>query len=102
MVGRDAELRRLVRLAASPQSQVVLVAGEAGIGKSRLVQEFLAGQPADTRVLVLAADPGALGRPFGPLLDAVDDSADKGLSLDPATLDLLADPARGAVERLRA
>jgi DNA-binding CsgD family transcriptional regulator len=104
MVGRDVELRRLVRLAAGPQSQVALVAGEAGIGKSRLVQELLVSLPSETRVVVGQADPGAFGRPFGLLLDAVDEvvGADRPPGLDPAALDLLADPARGGVERLRA
>ncbi|GII21773.1 LuxR family transcriptional regulator [Planosporangium mesophilum] len=110
MVGRDAELRRLVRLAAGPGSQIALVAGEAGVGKSRLVQELLDGLPADTRVLVAQADPGALGRPFGLLLDAVDGLAPAGSaddpapagSVDPDALRILGDPGHSIVERLRA
>lgn len=39
-VGRDRQLRQLTELLAEG-SAVVLLAGEAGIGKSRLVQEFL-------------------------------------------------------------
>src|SRR5262245_22565305 len=42
-VGRDEELRRLTQcweLAAGRRGQVVLMAGEAGIGKSRLIREF--------------------------------------------------------------
>jgi DNA-binding CsgD family transcriptional regulator len=107
MVGRDAELRRLVRLAASSQPQVVLVAGEAGIGKSRLVQELLATVVPETRALIGMADAGALGRPYGLLLDAVDDlvtgTAEVGAAAVEATaLATLSDPARGSVERLRA
>jgi DNA-binding CsgD family transcriptional regulator len=101
MVGRDAELRRLGRLAAGPGPQVALVAGEAGIGKSRLVQELLDGLPAGVRVLVAQADPGALGRPFGLLLDAVDHLA-TGATVDPGALAVLGDPAHSSVERLRA
>jgi DNA-binding CsgD family transcriptional regulator len=110
MVGRDAELRRLVRLAVGSAPQVALVAGEAGIGKSRLVRELLDGLPADTRVLVAQADPGALGRPFGLLLDAVDGLAPAGSvddpapagSVDPDALRILGDPGHSIVERLRA
>ncbi|NJC70341.1 AAA family ATPase [Planosporangium thailandense] len=109
MVGRDTELRRLAALAAGPDPQVALVAGEAGIGKSRLVQELTAGVPAETRVLVTQADPGALGRPFGLLLDAVDGLAvGRGgqpewlAAVDRAALDVVADPAHSSVERLRA
>src|SRR3954469_25876342 len=36
MVGRDAELRQLTRLFTSARPQVAMVAGEPGIGKSRL------------------------------------------------------------------
>ncbi|MGC9665665.1 helix-turn-helix transcriptional regulator [Planosporangium sp. 12N6] len=104
MVGRNAELRRLVRLAAGPGPQVALVAGEAGIGKSRLVQELLAGLPTDARVLVAQADPGALGRPYGLLLDAVDGmrAAGSAATVDPGVLAVIDDPAHSSVERLRA
>jgi tetratricopeptide (TPR) repeat protein len=42
MIGRDAELDRLLTLAArsGPDPRAVLVRGQAGIGKSRLVEEF--------------------------------------------------------------
>ena len=46
MVGRDADLRLLTELldrAASGDPQLVLILGEAGLGKSRLVRELLAG-----------------------------------------------------------
>ncbi|BCJ37228.1 hypothetical protein Athai_47310 [Actinocatenispora thailandica] len=38
MVGRDGELRRLAQLAAAGRPEVVVVAGEPGIGKTRSVQ----------------------------------------------------------------
>ncbi|MGH6913329.1 MAG: AAA family ATPase, partial [Geminicoccales bacterium] len=51
LLGREGELRRLLRawrLAAAGEGQVVLLSGEAGIGKSRIVREVsgrLEGQP---------------------------------------------------------
>jgi DNA-binding NarL/FixJ family response regulator len=97
MIGRDRELRRLARLAASGQPEVAVVAGEPGIGKTRLVQELLAGLPAGTVTLVGQAVPGSLSRPYEVLMDALDGHAD----VDPAMLDALSDPARSPVERLR-
>ena len=43
MVGRDAELHQLQAAAergAAGETQVVVVGGEAGVGKSRLIEEF--------------------------------------------------------------
>jgi DNA-binding CsgD family transcriptional regulator len=73
MVGRAAELaavRRLLDGLADPQ--VVLVGGPAGVGKTRLVQELLAGLPAGVARLWGHAEQGALGRPWGLLLEAVE------------------------------
>lgn len=93
MVGRDQELRGLTRLVRSGRSEVALIAGEPGIGKTRLVQELLDAVPAGTAVLVGRAEPGSLARPYELLIDA--------LSLhDPSRLGELTDPARSPVERL--
>jgi DNA-binding CsgD family transcriptional regulator len=70
-VGRDAELRRLRDSLARPPA-LVLIEGEAGMGKTRLVRELLAH--AD-----LAGTARLLGRstrlrkplPFGPVVDAL-------------------------------
>jgi DNA-binding CsgD family transcriptional regulator len=98
MIGRDRELRQLTQLASSPdRTQVAIVGGEAGIGKTRLIQELLATLPADTVVLVGHAEPGSLARPYEVLFDAVDGRPD----VDETHLDALADAARSPVERLQ-
>jgi DNA-binding CsgD family transcriptional regulator len=72
MVGRGAELarvRRLLERAAEPQ--VALVGGEAGVGKTRLVQELLTALPDGVTVLAGQAEQGGPGRPYQLLLEAV-------------------------------
>jgi DNA-binding CsgD family transcriptional regulator len=96
MIGRERELRQLTQLASSRRPHVAVIAGEPGIGKTRLIQELLATLPADAPVLVGHAEPGSLARPYEVLLDALD--ADDGV--DERMLDALADPSRSPVERL--
>jgi len=97
MIGRDRELRQLTRLASPHHPQIAIVAGEPGIGKTRLIQELLATLPAEAVTLVGHAEPGSLARPYEVLLDAVDGRP----GLDETHLDALADPARSPVERLQ-
>jgi DNA-binding CsgD family transcriptional regulator len=99
MVGRADELQRLRSLVGVGGLQVALIAGEPGVGKSRLVSELVSGLPAGRRVLFGQADPGALGRPFELLLDALDGAAAQAAA---ALQDTIGDPALGPVERLRA
>ncbi|MFJ1970144.1 ATP-binding protein [Streptomyces sp. NPDC087903] len=67
----------LVRLAAAAQEaadgagSVVLVFGEAGIGKSSLVRAMPERLPGETRVLVGECDDLATRRPLGPFRDLV-------------------------------
>jgi DNA-binding CsgD family transcriptional regulator len=96
MIGRESELRRLARLASSPDPAVALIAGEPGIGKTRLVQELLTTLPDETVVLVGYAEPGSLSRPYEVLLDAIDGRPE----LNGDQLAALEDPARSPVERL--
>ncbi|WP_239164783.1 ATP-binding protein [Actinoplanes palleronii] len=96
MIGRDSELRRLARLAASREPAVAIIAGEPGIGKTRLVQELLSTLPAQAVVLIGQAEPGSLSRPYEVLLDAIDGRA----GVDEAQLDALGDPRRSPIERL--
>ncbi len=72
MVGRGSELERLRSLVGQTSVPVVaLVAGEAGIGKTRLIQELIASVPEGTRVFAGQADPGTVGRPMELLHDAL-------------------------------
>jgi predicted ATPase len=72
-VGRGAELSRMEAAlggAAAGEPAVVIVAGEAGVGKSRLVAELLAARaPPDARVVVGDCSgfaPGSL--PYEPIV----------------------------------
>ncbi|MGH9193446.1 MAG: AAA family ATPase, partial [Acidimicrobiales bacterium] len=108
MVGRGAELDRLVGLVdARSDPSVGLIAGEAGIGKTRLVQELVAHVPANTLVLAGQADPGAESRPMELFRDALGSvatraGADADADRDTALLEAVDDAHRTADERVRA
>ena len=71
---RDAELALLAnaaREAADGHGSVVLVMGEAGIGKSSLVGAWRAHLPAEGRMFVGYCDDLATPRPLGPFRDLV-------------------------------
>ncbi|MFJ9038685.1 ATP-binding protein [Streptomyces sp. NPDC102406] len=71
---RDLELERLaaaVRDATVGAGSVVLVLGEAGIGKSSLVRALPGVLPPGARLLVGQCDDLVTGRPLGPLRDLV-------------------------------
>jgi predicted ATPase len=54
-VGREKELRRLQRVlqsAAAGEPRTFLIAGEAGVGKTRLVQEFAGRVGGEAQVLL--------------------------------------------------
>ncbi len=71
LVGRDRPLQTLTdaaRDAASGRGRLVLVAGEAGVGKSALV-EAAKEQATATRWLTGQCEPQFTPRPLGPLLD---------------------------------
>jgi DNA-binding SARP family transcriptional activator/class 3 adenylate cyclase len=76
MVGRGRELARLTRLAARADAegspQVALVAGEAGVGKTRLVRELYAALEPGAVILAAQAEADELGRPYDLLLAAVE------------------------------
>jgi len=76
-VGRDIELeqlRRVQQLAGQSRGQVVAIVGEAGVGKSRLVREFLRSEhTADW--LVLESKSAAYGQttPYLPVIELLKD-----------------------------
>ncbi|MEV0293690.1 AAA family ATPase [Nocardia sp. NPDC050710] len=68
-VGRGGELATLLEAVTEPRVRAVLVTGEAGIGKSRLVTEFGARLSADTLVLIgRCPEFGNEGVPFAPFI----------------------------------
>jgi DNA-binding CsgD family transcriptional regulator/tetratricopeptide (TPR) repeat protein len=88
IVGRAVELAALddaLRRATAGEPSFVLVGGDAGLGKTRLVTEFAAGaRAAGARVLTGAClDLGGDGLPYGPFLEQL---RELGLELPPAEL----------------
>ncbi|WP_433128896.1 ATP-binding protein [Micromonospora sp. CA-240977] len=79
-VGRAAELARLRRLVDAPPC-LILVEGEPGIGKSRLVNELLADLPGS--YLIGECDDVPEPFPLGVLLDAIRGSANRLGALSP-------------------
>lgn len=79
MVGRAAELKLLraqLRAAVDGRTaHLATVVGEAGVGKSRLVDELIAGLAEDVRVLRGRCLPYGEGITFWPLAEAVRDAA---------------------------
>ena len=102
LIGRATELDALAEaLDAAAEGQPVhqLVAGEAGVGKSRLVREVSAlATVRGFRVLVGGcADIGAGGAPYGPVGEGLRQLV---RDLEPATLEHVIGPARADLARL--
>src|ERR1700761_4265654 len=80
LLERSSELSRLgdsVEAAQGGRGQVVLVCGEAGIGKTALLREFRAGLPRRVSVLWGTCDPLFAPRPLGPLLEVAAEARGK-------------------------
>jgi len=73
LVGRADELRQLREAydAVGADAGVVLVEGEAGIGKTRLVEELLATLPGDVPALVTRAYEDEEGLAYGPVVETL-------------------------------
>ncbi len=85
-VGREAELERLRTLmprADGEGSRIVLLGGEAGCGKSRLVREFAAEAASDGALVLYGACDAVVRTPYGPFVEALDQLA---RSVEPAEL----------------
>jgi len=63
------QLATFLQGAVAGQGSLVLLAGEAGVGKTALVQQFGRSAEKTARVLVGACDPLSTPRPLGPLVD---------------------------------
>jgi len=74
-VGRDAELSQLERAAhaARDETQLVLIGGDAGVGKTRLIDELCRRLEAAGGVAVVSGcvDLGDVGIGYGPLVDVL-------------------------------
>ncbi|MFL5675416.1 MAG: ATP-binding protein [Chloroflexota bacterium] len=91
MVGRERELEaiRVAWRASARNGRLVLLEGEAGIGKTRLAEAFVAGVRADTGVVLSArAYPGEAAIAYAPIAGllrsglAMPDAADRLARLD--------------------
>jgi predicted ATPase len=97
MLERDAalaDMHRCLRQADTGHGLVLLVCGEAGVGKTSLLSRFLTG--VDARVLLGRCDGVATPRPLAPLFD-LNEPALTSLLLQQAPRDLL---FRAVLERL--
>ncbi|RNB51756.1 LuxR family transcriptional regulator [Agromyces tardus] len=75
MIGRDSELARLNELLEGARSGApftIVIGGEAGIGKTRLIREFERGLAPDVRLLAgQCVDLGSVAAPYAPVKTAL-------------------------------
>ena len=100
-VGREEELSRLqlgLQSAATGKPGTLLIAGEAGVGKTRLVHEFAERIRGEAQVLLGSCIPlSGGGLPYGPTVDALRPLT---RDLDPAELKELLGPTFDDLTRL--
>jgi DNA-binding SARP family transcriptional activator len=100
-IGRDEESRRLLaeHAAATPDGRLALVEGEAGIGKTRLLDELAAAaRRSGAMVLATCAYAAEAGIPYGVVVELLRAAhQDDGAA---ARLDQLPDPVRAELSRL--
>ncbi|MET9311053.1 AAA family ATPase [Kribbella sp. NPDC003505] len=102
LAGRQTELSLLAEAfddAGQGSTRTVLVAGEAGVGKSRLIREFRDRLPSGTRFLTGAClDQSDAGLPYGPFRSMLRELAKEyGAS---GIADLIGVPSRDELARL--
>lgn len=91
--GAQVQLRQALAAAHARAGQTVLISGEAGIGKSALVEHFVSLQKPSCRVLWGFCDALFTPRPLGPLLDfvgALNPGVRQCIDLDTGTGDIFA------------
>ncbi len=72
LVGRETEIAALSQAYAAPSTRLIAIIGEAGIGKTRLAEEFLtAARAQDGVVLTAACYEGETALAYGPILAAL-------------------------------
>ena len=99
-VGRSAELERLRTLmpkAAGEPGRVVLLGGEPGSGKSRLVREFAAEAAGGGALVLYGACDAVVHAPYGPFAEALDHLT---RVVDPAEVRAALGSAGGELTRL--
>src|SRR3954463_7958344 len=99
-VGREGELRTLRALLPRAEGEgrrVVLVGGEPGSGKSRLVRELASHAAADGALVLYGACDAVVRTPYGPFVEALDHLA---RTVDPDELRDALGPTGGELARL--
>ncbi|MFL5719506.1 MAG: adenylate/guanylate cyclase domain-containing protein, partial [Chloroflexota bacterium] len=104
MIGRDRELRILraafERAVAEERCVLVTVLGSAGVGKSRLVHEFLAGARADAQVVRGRCLPYGQGITWYPVAELLRSAVGVDETAEPAeVLERLRDRLEGVDDR---
>jgi len=102
LIGRSDETARLhaaLERARHGQSSATVVAGEAGVGKTRLAVDFALDAQVDGVVLMIGGciDLGEGGLPYAPVVEALRRLARR---TDPEELESLLGPARSELARL--
>ncbi len=99
-VGRSVELetlRSLLPRAPGEGHRTVLLGGEPGSGKSRLVREFAGGAATDGALVLYGACDAVVRSPYGPFVEALDHLA---RVTEPAELGAALGPGGGELTRL--